>query len=48
MKRGSCGFYQKAENAHLAGAKLVIVVLNEGEDPDKIIPIGPKHRKFQF
>jgi hypothetical protein len=33
MKRGECGFYQKAQNAQLAGANLVIVVLNEGEDP---------------
>lgn len=45
MKRGGCGFYQKAMNAHIANGQLVIVVLDEGEDPNSIIPIGPKHRK---
>jgi len=48
MKRGECGFYQKALNAQLAGANLVLVILGEGEDPESIIPIGPKHRKFDL
>jgi hypothetical protein len=45
LRRGNCSFYQKALNAQKANAQLVIVVLEENQDPNTIIPIGPKHRK---
>lgn len=45
MKRGGCTYYQKAQNVHSAGGRLAIVMFNdENEDPDGIIPIGPKKR----
>jgi hypothetical protein len=46
MIRGGCDFYTKAMNANKAGGKFLIVVLDDGDDPRSIIPIGPKHRKF--
>lgn len=47
MKRGGCTYYQKALNVHSAGGRLAIVMFNdEAEDPEGVIPIGPKHRKW--
>lgn len=49
MKRGGCTYYKKAQNVHRAGGRLAIVMFNsENEDPEGVIPIGPKQRRFIF
>jgi hypothetical protein len=42
VKRGECEFYTKAKFAGKENAKLVIVVLDEHDDPKDIIPISTK------
>jgi hypothetical protein len=48
MKRGDCTYYKKAENVNLAGGRLAIVAMVDDTDPERVIPIGPKTRKFLF
>lgn len=39
MNRGGCKYFNKAQNIHIVGGRLGIVILDNNDDPSSIIPV---------